>query len=94
MQLCFKALYRGGSVQSFRECLQMPYHSGRGGWWAGATHFSEAVQTHPNLGEQSNESFKDLPLQRQALNSLIACPGYGAGLEYMEIRLLYGGTFH
>lgn len=94
MQLCFKAAYRGGSVQSFRECLQMPYHFGRGGWWAGGTHFSKAAQNHPNLGKRSNKSFKDLLLQRQALSSLVACPGSRAVLEYMEICLLYEGTFH
>lgn len=93
-QLGFKAVYRGGSVRSFRGCLLMPYHFGRGGWWAGGTHFSKAAQNHPNLGKRSNKSFKDLLLQREALNSLIACPDSGAGLEYMEICLFHEGTFH
>lgn len=89
MQLCFKAVYRGGSVQSLRECfhLQMPYHFGRGGWWAGGTHSSKAAQNHPNQGKRSNKSFKDLLLQRKALSSLLACPDCRAVLEYMEICL-------
>lgn len=94
MQLCFKALYRGGSVKTFRGCLQMPYHAGRGGRWAGGTHCSKAVQNHPNLGKRSNRSFKDLLLQRKELSSLLACPDSGAVLESMEICLVYGGTFH
>lgn len=93
-QLCFKAPYRGGSAQSFRECLQMPYHFGRGGWWAGGRHFSKAARNHPNRGKRSNKSFKDLLLQRKALSSLLACPESGALLEYVEMCLLYEGTFH
>lgn len=71
-----------GWRKGFRECLQMPYRSRggegnrRGGCRQGA-HFSEAVQSQPNLLRQSNsKELKRSLLQRGKL-SFLACQSPG-----------------
>ena len=49
-----------GWRESFRDCLQMPYHPAGGESWGKGTHFSRAVQNWPNLLKRSNSSLKDL----------------------------------